>query len=253
MLTARQIEQYHEDGYVVPDYRFPHETVAAIRAHHSRFLKRHPQYTDYCPAMYIHDDSFLQYALNTTVLDMVEQLIGPNIAIWNSSFFAKPAQVGTRTPWHQDGEYWPIRPLATCSVWLAVDDSTEENGCLQFVPGSHKSRTLSNHHVNNGTGLALPLELDENTFDEDNAVCLELEAGQFSLHDVFLMHASDPNRSSHPRRGMTMRYMPTKSVFRRDLTVGAARGIDEERPIYLLRGIDESGRNQFIAPPNFAS
>jgi Phytanoyl-CoA dioxygenase (PhyH) len=52
---------------------------------------------------------------------VVSQVIGEDIALWNSSFFAKPARVGTKTPWHQDGEYWPIRPLATCTVWIAVD------------------------------------------------------------------------------------------------------------------------------------
>ena len=69
---------------------------------------------------------------------MVGQLIGPDIALWNMSFFAKPALNGKKTPMHQDGEYWPIVPLATCTVWIAIDEATVENGCLRYIPGSHK-------------------------------------------------------------------------------------------------------------------
>ena len=249
MLSDEQIRHYHEEGYVIPDYRVPQETISNIREHHTRFLESHPHFTDYCPALFIHDASFVQYAQDNEILDMVEQLIGSNFAIWNSSFFAKPAKVGTRTPWHQDGEYWPIRPLATCSVWLAIDDSNTSNGCLEFIPKSHRNRQLSAHHTNNADGLALPLELDEDTFNPAESVTIELEAGQMSLHDIFLMHASEPNRSALPRRGMTMRFMPTTSVYRRTLNSGYTRKLDEQRPIYLMRGEDVSQENELIHIP----
>lgn len=243
MLNASDVQHYQECGYVVPDFRLPEPTLEQIREQHNRLLADYPQFTDYCPALFLYDESFVEYALNSDLLDMVERLIGDNFAIWNSSFFAKPSKVGSRTPWHQDGEYWPIRPLATCSVWIAVDAATRENGCLQFIPRSHRSRQLSTHHTNNGAGLALPLELDPETYSEDEAVYIELEAGQISIHDIFLMHASDPNNSHLPRRGMTMRFMPTTSVFRRELSTGHAKAIDQKRPIFLLRGKDVSGKN----------
>lgn len=248
MLTEAELQQYHEDGYVVPNFRLPNETIDAIRDDHARLVKRYPQFTDYCPSLFIYDVCFLDYARDDGILDMIEQIIGPDIAIWNSSFFAKPAKVGSRTPWHQDGEYWPIRPLATCSVWIAVDDSTEENGCLQFIPGSHKHQKLQSHHVNDADGLALPLELDADTFDESEAVNVVLETGQISLHDVYLMHASDPNRSEQPRRGMTLRFMPTSSVYRRDLESSAPK-VDTERTLFLMRGRDVSGENDFRVRP----
>lgn len=245
MLSPSEIEQYHRDGYVIPDYRLQMDTIESIRRDHSRFVERHPQFEDYCPALFVYDMTFLNYARNDEILDMVEQLIGPNIALWNSSFFAKPAKVGSRTPWHQDGEYWLMRPLATCSVWIAVDESTEENGCLQVIPGSHRGRSLSKHHTNSAQGLALPLELDSDQFDESKSVNITLEPGQISLHDVFLMHASEPNRSPNPRRGMTLRYMPTSSVYRRDLQGSRIPVIEEKRTLFLMRGIDESGENDF--------
>ena len=106
MLSNEQITHYQEHGYVIPDYRLTTEQVETIRSQHVKLLNTYPQYSDYCPALLIHDTGFLNFARNDHILDMVEQLIGPNIALWNSSFFAKPAKIGSKTPWHQDGEYW---------------------------------------------------------------------------------------------------------------------------------------------------
>ena len=209
---------------------------------HDQLIKKYPKYLNYCPAILQYEESFLKYCLNEKILNLVEQLIGKDFALWNSSFFAKPAKIGTRTPWHQDGEYWPITPLATCTVWIALDDATISNGCLKFLPGSHKDKRLESHHLNNSDDIALPLELDHHHIDESKAEPIELEAGQISLHDVFLMHASEANRSNQPRRGMTLRYMPTSSVYRRDLNKSPQ---DTKRPVFLIRGIDQSGENDF--------
>lgn len=245
MLTTSQVRQYHDSGYVIPSFRLDDTTVQSIRDDHTRFVQKFPQFFDYCGALLVYDLAFLNYARNETILDMVEQVLGSNIALWNSSLFAKPAKIGSKTPWHQDGEYWPIRPLATCSVWIAVDDSTRENGCLRFIPGSHKTKQLASHHKNEARGLSLPLELDADQFDESAAVDIELEAGQMSLHDVYLMHSSEPNGSDKPRRGMTLRFMPTTSVYRRDLSSGLNARIDRARTLFLMRGKDLSGENDF--------
>ena len=84
--------------------------------------------------------------------------------------------------------------------------------------------------------------LSAEQINEADAVSLELKEGQLSLHDVYLMHASDPNRSANPRRGMTLRVMPTTSVYRRDLNKSP---VDGSRPLFLMRGYDESGQNDF--------
>jgi ectoine hydroxylase-related dioxygenase (phytanoyl-CoA dioxygenase family) len=250
MLTTAEIERYREDGFVVPDFRLPEATIAAIRRDHDRLVTAHPEFVDYCPTVLAYDLAFLNHARNPTILDMVEQILGADFALWNSSFFAKPAKVGRRTPWHQDGEYWPIRPVATCTVWIAVDDSTTENGCLRVIRGSHKARRLLSHHGNDDKALTLHLELDREAYDERDAVDIVLNAGQVSLHDVFLVHGSEPNRSAKPRRGMTLRFMPTTSVFDRDLArrqLAEGRvGIDQSaRTLFLMRGGDRSGRNDF--------
>jgi len=248
MLSTTEISQYQRDGYVTPDYRVPESVLADIRKSHDRLVQQHPEFSDYCPALLAYDDSFVDVARNPDILAMVAQVIGNDIALWNSSFFAKPARVGSKTPWHQDGEYWPIEPLATCTVWIAIDASTQENGCLRVIPGSHRPQQLARHNRNQAEGLALPLELDPTTFNESEAVDITLEPGQISLHDVYLFHGSEPNRSDNSRRGMTLRYMPTTSVYRHDQSknsLGTGRLDLSQRTLYLMRGVDRTGRNDF--------
>ena len=247
MLTEREIDRYHNSGYVVPDFQLEVNTLEEIGFYHDHLIEKHPEFSDYCPAVLCYETAFLKFARIPEILDMVEQLIGPNFALWNSSFFAKPAKFGSKTPWHQDGEYWPVRPLATCSVWVAVDHSTEENGCLRVIPGSHKNRRLRPHDYNGADGLSLPLELKSDEYDESFAENIVLRAGQISLHDVYLVHGSEPNRSERSRRGMTLRYMPTTSVFDRSLDTNKRYGrlAMSERTLYLMRGIDQSKQNDF--------
>ncbi|MDB4679298.1 phytanoyl-CoA dioxygenase family protein, partial [Rhodopirellula sp.] len=178
MLTRSEIEQYNRDGYVSPDFCLDEATLDQIREAHSRLVSHHPEFSDYCSALLAYDTWFLSVARRPEILDMVEQVIGSDFALWNCSFFAKPAKVGTRTPWHQDGEYWPIEPLATCTVWIALDASTKENGCLRVIPGSHKSRQLAKHNRSDASDVALNLELDEAEFDESEAVDITLKPGE---------------------------------------------------------------------------
>jgi ectoine hydroxylase-related dioxygenase (phytanoyl-CoA dioxygenase family) len=250
MLTDAQIAQYHDRGFVIPDFRLSEETLARIRADHDRLLERNPQFRDYCSSVLAFDVGFLEYARTPEIVEMVAQLIGPDVALWNMSFFAKPARNGRKVPWHQDGEYWPVRPLATCSVWLAVDDARPDNGCLRFMPGSHKARRLAPHTTNDSPDLALNQEIDRTEYDDAKAVDLVLEAGQMSLHDVYLVHGSNANTSEHPRRGMTMRFMPTTSVFDRVVAkqIHERIGITDHslRTVFLMRGVDRSGKNDFV-------
>jgi len=213
MLTFSQIEQYKNDGYVIPNFFMPEEVLKKIEIKHNQLLTKYPEFENYCPAILSYDESFLEFCRNDTILDYVEQLIGPDFALWNSSFFAKPALNGHATPWHQDGQYWPIKPLATCTVWLAIDDANIKNGCLRFIKGSHIDQRLKSHSLNEDKNLTLNQELNKEEFNENEAVNLVLKRGQISLHDVYLVHGSEANNSSKARRAITMRFMPTTSFF----------------------------------------
>ena len=249
MLSNSQINQYKNDGYIIPDFKMPEEVLLKIEKRHNDLLNKHPEFKNYCPAVLSYDEGFIDFCKNEKILDYVSQLIGPDFALWNSGFFAKPPIDGHATPWHQDGQYWPIRPLATCTVWLAVDDSTPENGCLKFIKGSHIDQKLKSHNENNSKNLTLNQELANEEFDETEAVNLVLDRGQISLHDVYLVHGSEANNSPKARRAITMRFMPTTSIFDHQLVkdkkmfskLNASKYSD--RKIYHMRGNDISGKN----------
>ena len=249
MLTPNQLDEYHANGFVIPDFRFPDAVIAEIRAAHTRFVAKYPQFVEYCPTLLNYDLSFLNYARFPAILDMVAQILGPDIILWNSSLFAKPAHHGRKTPWHQDGEYWPVRPLATCTVWIALDDSNRDNGCLRVVPRSHREQSLLRHATNDSPDLTLNQELLASEFEESRAVDLVMEAGQISLHDVFMVHGSEANFSPQPRRGMTLRYMPSTSLFDRQVELELYERLQSADPfarsIFLVRGVDRHGGNDF--------
>ena len=244
MLTSEEIKKYKEEGYLIPNFQMPEKDLLEIEELHDSLVKKFPKFRNYCPAILLHDERFLKYCFNEKILNIIEQLIGKNFALWNSSFFAKPALNGYATPWHQDGQYWPIRPLATCSVWLAIDDATSKNGCLKFIKGSHKDKKLKKHKINKSEKLTLNQELLKSEYIEKNSVDLILKRGQVSLHDVYMVHGSEENKSPKSRRAMTMRFMPTTSIFdhrfvfnTRDFSI---------TKIYQARGKDVSMKNNMI-------
>lgn len=226
-LSDVEIAHYHDRGYVVPEWRLPADTLAEMRAAVQALIDANPQQRPehmVCPHLPggathpLNGDHrpFLAFAHMPEIVGMVRQVIGDDLILWGSQLFCKPAGDGMAIPWHQDGHYWPIRPLATCSVWVALDDSTVANGCLRVAAGSHRSG-LKAHSADTSGGVALEEGLDPSQIDEADVVDLEMEAGQISLHDVFLVHGSNANRSANRRAGLVYRYMPSSSLFDRDV------------------------------------
>ena len=124
------------------------------------------------------------------------------------SYFVKYPGDGSEVPWHQDAQYWPLKPNRTVTVWLVVYDADERNVALQVVRGSYTG-TLLCHHTNNASHLTPDQEVNEDQIDEDNIVTLDLKAGEISLHDGDFFHGSGPNKSNLIRAGITMRFSPT--------------------------------------------
>jgi ectoine hydroxylase-related dioxygenase (phytanoyl-CoA dioxygenase family) len=163
--------------------------------------------------------------------------------------FCKPASEGFETPWHQDGHYWPIRPLANCTVWVALEPSTRENGCLRVVPGSHAGKQLHPHLHEDRTDLTLNQRMADGSFDVNDAVDIELQPGQMSMHDIYMIHGAEANSSGIRRTGVALRYMPGTSLFDRNLKPSDGKtGVSVSfatRPLWLLRGEDRTGSNDF--------
>jgi hypothetical protein len=179
------------------------------------------------------------------ILDRVATILGEDFILWGAQLFHKPAEKGLEVPWHQDGRYWPIHPPASVSVWVAVDEADEANGAMGFIPGSHAAAALFEHDIDRNPTLALHQVLDFGAagLREADAALNVLPPGGFSLHDVYLVHNSRPNRSPSRRAGFVMRYMPASSLFDPSrLPDGIGGGLNNSnsanfaRPIFLVRG-----------------
>jgi ectoine hydroxylase-related dioxygenase (phytanoyl-CoA dioxygenase family) len=191
--------------------------------------------------------AFLELARDKGLVELISDAIGEDVILWGCQVFCKPGGDGLETPFHQDGHYWPIRPLATCTAWIALDPSRKENGCLKVVPRSHAGKQLFPHLREDREDLVLTNRIQG--FDESTAVEIELEPGQMSLHDVYMIHGAKANTSGRRRTGAALRYMPSASVFERDLRpVDGKSGVPvnfARRPLWLVKGVDRSGRNDF--------
>jgi len=225
LLSDAEVTHYRMHGYVTPRYRLPDDVIAQLKPAVERLIDNNADLRpEQLAGAHIRENrdtgvkgnvALLDFTRHPDILDIVEQVIGPDIIMWGSQVFSKPAGDGMAIPWHQDGQYWPMRPLATVTVWVAVDSATVENGCLRVIPGTHENGLMP-HEVTNETGLALNQGVSKGVFDESRAVDIELEAGQISLHHAMLVHGSNANRSAKRRCGYAIRYMPATSHFQRD-------------------------------------
>ncbi len=258
-LTPEQWRIYERDGWLVPDLRLEPSYVAELQDALNELIRNNPGVRpEKLVSAHVEGDNregvkgskrFLELAMHAPIVDLVQDLIGPNIILWGCHVFCKPPDEGYETPWHQDGHYWPIRPLATCTVWVALEPSNRNNGCLRVIPGSHRDQKLHPHLHEDRIDLTLQQRMAEGTFDETQAVDIELEPGQMSMHDVYMIHGAQANRSTQRRTGVALRYMPASSHFDRSLKpVDGKTGVPVSfatRPLWLLRGRDVSGRNDF--------
>ncbi|MGI9336064.1 MAG: phytanoyl-CoA dioxygenase family protein [Gammaproteobacteria bacterium] len=253
VLSEQEIATYERDGLVIPaDFRLSRERRDALHARVASVVVANPEIeSDRLINVHLHggapfgvqgDDAFFDLAREPAILDMVSQLIGPDLILWSTHLFCKPAARGREVPWHQDGHYWPIRPLATCTVWVALDDVSVDNGALRYLPGSHRKGDYR-HHADDRPDVTLNQAIDEDQFDEAHARYVELEAGQMSLHDVHLVHGSAANTSGRRRAGLAMRYMPSTSQLRRDLQREVSMLDWTEMPIFLVRGENRHAGN----------
>ncbi len=141
------------------------------------------------------------------ILDIVEDLIGPNIICWATHYFCKMPGDDKGVSWHQDCSYWPLTPSKTVTVWLAIDDADRENGCMRVIPGSHLTGHLKWRESDASENNVLTQTI-EGAERFGQPVDIELKAGEISLHSDLLVHGSLPNRSNRRRCGLTLRYCP---------------------------------------------
>jgi hypothetical protein len=247
-LSAEEVARYRQDGIIVPQTGFGPATVVELQTKLDDFLAAQGiTDADYVPDIIDRDPSWLRFGVMPEILDAVAQLIGDDIIIWGSALFCKAGKGGRATPWHQDGHYWPIRPLETVTAWIAIDDVNAENSCLRVIPGSHRDRVAYPHDVDDSDTIVLNQVLKSEHLQSAPPRDIELAPGRFSIHDVYLIHGANPNNSGKRRAGMVFRYMPATSHFDRELAARQVRDMGvldlSRRKLHLVRGTDRSGRN----------
>jgi ectoine hydroxylase-related dioxygenase (phytanoyl-CoA dioxygenase family) len=146
---------------------------------------------------------------NSTILDQVESILGPDILCWSASFFSKPARDTGFVSWHQDLTYWGLAPADIVTAWIAITPSNKANGCMRVVPGSHQPGQMSHSDTFADGNLLSRGQVLDVPVREDEAVDLVLQPGEMSLHDVLIVHGSEANQSDRPRHGFAIRYIPT--------------------------------------------
>ncbi|MBK9155349.1 MAG: phytanoyl-CoA dioxygenase family protein [Chloracidobacterium sp.] len=149
-----------------------------------------------------HDLIFLPSLVRTA-----ETLLGGPVRLWHDQVFVKPPRDGAVVEWHQDYSYWTrTKPVAHLTCWIGLDDSTEDNGCVRYVPGSHRWDLLPRYHLSKGMSEVFNYLTDEqrSAFDPVPAI---LKAGEASFHHPFVLHGSYENTSDRPRRAAVINFI----------------------------------------------
>lgn len=254
-LTADQVQTYRRDGVLFPLPLLTAEEVAHFRSLHDQFdshLGRKPKPTDK-GEWHLYFKWACDLATHPRVLDAVEDIIGADILIHSSTFFAKYAKDEMFISWHQDSFYWRLSEPHLVSAWIALTASTVSNGCMRVLPGTQTRRFdhFEQRDENNmlGKGLTVSEYLDVNA-----AADIVLQPGEMSLHHANIIHGSNPNTSSAPRIGFAVRYVsPAVKQQSGHPPVILARGKDKYRN-YNLQDRPTAGLEEgMIALRNYES
>jgi len=178
-------------------------------------------------------------ACDQRILDKVEDLLGPDILIYTSTFFIKEPHTPTIAAWHQDSTYYGLEPVEEITVWVALSDANHAAGCMDVLSFNSAPRQLRHtaHVVENSVNRAGQVITEP--LDESRPVAMELKAGQFSMHHGLCPHRSGPNTADHRRIGLGLNYVPANVR-----PVGAFRTMAMQ-----VRGEGREGHFVPVTPP----
>jgi len=218
-LSDEQLEFYHSHGYVSRIRVLDDAQIDALRDELAELTQPNHQgselWYEYNSNESADPNRVLFHALgawrlragfhdllwNAAFTVPASQLLGGSVRFWHDQLFCKPAEHGGVVAWHQDYSYWTrTTPMAHLTCWIGLDDATAENGCLQYVAGSHEWDLLPI------TGLAGDMEAIRNVLSEsqweqlNNPTAIELKAGECAFHHPLMIHGSFENSTANPRR-----------------------------------------------------
>jgi len=232
-LTSADVQRYHDDGFLGPIPVLTPEEVREYRAGLEAFERRSGAKLGFPEKSksYLLFDWADAIVHHQGVLDVVEDLIGPNILVYHLTMHIKEPGSDGVVIWHQDDDYFHLSPAEHVTAWVALSDATEETGCMRMVPGVHKEGLVAHindpqpdHIIRLGKGI-------HGRFNDTDGVLVPVPAGAMSLHHTHTPHCSAPNRGKDRRIGVGISYIPAH-----------VRPLTEPRSSALLvRGEDRHG------------
>ena len=229
ILTNRQVEKYKHENFLSPfEGLKPNEVLYyrdCLEAYELQ-LGGAPLKPWQYRKVHVRESWAAELVRIPPVLDAVEDLIGPDILIFNATFFIKNPGMNEVTAWHQDATYFGMQPLDHVTAWIALSDASEKSGCMKFVVASSRFGQL--HHapktvegsVNHGSQAIVE------PFDASCVRCTPLKEGEFSFHHTLVIHSSGPNLTSDRRIGFGISYIPAhvRHVGTYRMSASLARG-----------------------------
>ena len=245
VLTKEQIEQYHDEGFIAPVRVISENEALSIKNQLEQVEANFPHEINAQSRNNLHlSFAFLDaLAHNTIIVDAMEDLIGPDIALWASVMFIKEPSSKQYVSWHQDATYMGLDSIDFPTPWIALSPSNRDTGCMTMISGSHHSEiqihkdTFAENNILT-RGQVIP------EVDKSKAIDLILEPGEMSIHHGAIIHGSQPNNSDQRRIGFSLQsYVPPsiKQVVGRNIWThirGKKRqdndGIELDRPKYNM-------------------
>lgn len=231
ILREEEITTYWDDGFLFPFDVYAPDEAAALQEKFEALenaIGDEPQ-ERYRIKAHLPFPWLCDVVRHPKLLDAVEDLIGPDVLCWGASFFAKNARDPRFVSWHTDSFFYGFEPAETLTAWLAFNSSTEQSGCVQYIPGSHRSKTA--HDIMPHADNLLPMAQNARDVPLDKAVSAVLAPGQVVFHHESVVHGSGPNNAYHPRVGFSIHYVAPHVRETRF----------EGSTAMLLRGEDNSG------------
>ena len=245
VLTKEQIEQYHDEGFIAPVRVISENEALSIKNQLEQVEADFPDEINAQSRNNLHlSFAFLDaLAHNTIIVDAMEDLIGPDIALWASVMFIKEPSSKQYVSWHQDATYMGLDSIDFPTPWIALSPSNRDTGCMTMISGSHHSEiqihkdTFAENNILT-RGQVIP------EVDKSKAIDLILEPGEMSIHHGAIIHGSQPNNSDQRRIGFSLQsYVPPsiKQVVGKNIWThirGKKRqdndGIELDRPKYNM-------------------
>ena len=230
-------EIYDQNGFVSPVRLIGEDQAAEHRAMFEAVEAKHGS-QHYKSKMHTLLDFAAGLATHSVVLDTVEQLLGPNIMLFDVTYIAKEPRSTSHVSWHQDLTYWGLANDKQVSMWLALTAATEVSGCMRMVPGSHKQGRLEHEDTDDESNVLFRGQSVSGVAEERAAMC-PLQPGEASFHHGWTLHASMPNHSDDRRIGFNVQYIDPS----------ARQTLHELDTATLVRGED---RYNYYKPDVFA-